>query len=686
VYGLGLGLNIFTREIRLSDLEAAGAPYRVESPISISHVLAVALISLIATAPFSIAAYVLVQLGNAPDISEVAQQIVPRWRYYLKLEPLERAAYLGAVVAIFPVMLVVAAALSKKKSLWWFEQFYPFIALLTFLFLSATLLTGAFSRLVFTGEVDGSTGILFIPLWLQTIAAMILAVVVCYHRKRLPVGAGAAVSVNVALGLIAVSLAALRIRTADTTYGEINLEAVLYSVTQVVGGRATLSDFPAQYGLYSEILGPLFRAIGLSVVSFTATLAVLQVIALLALLSAFWMIVQSPFLRLVGGMCLLLHTGPAWRQIHADLSIYEYPQLWPLRALFPMLILALFATAHRRGMRIGDLFLVAIVAGVALVWNFDWGVPAYGALVAFFVLALVTCSRPERPKALTRLAVSIVVPVCVSALFVLYLSAKSGWQIELAQWVKYQQIFYASGFGMLPLPLGVHAWMGIIVIYVIGLSCGISARIGDAQSLRSDTIFFASVLGIGIFTYYQGRSHDVVLSFVVWPAIIIAFAITDWIWESSQKKLEAAKVWMIIPIVTLGIMSSFLLLWGMPRILTSKSVFLADVTPPPITRTNVDFILSRTNGGGTAVIFSKAQAVLFAETGLVSSLKGPGAAETLLVEDEKQQLLMILEERPTHLFIDGEGTSIPEIYQPLLEGYNIVDVSDFGLVYLTPKN
>ena len=99
------------------------------------------------------------------------------------------------------------------------------------------------------------------------------------------------------------------------------------------------------------------------------------------------------------------------------------------------------------------------------------------------------------------------------------LSLKAQAPLHWAWLTGFQATFYGLGFMMLPLPPWPDAWYCVAAGYVIALLLGlIQLRQGHALG-RVLPLLYLSLLGAGLFTYYQGRSHFFNLVSVSWPLI-----------------------------------------------------------------------------------------------------------------------------------------------------------------------
>jgi hypothetical protein len=626
--------------------------------------------------------------GEAPDLSTLRALVLQRWWPNIMPEPIERAAYIGAVLAVFPLVLA-GVHLHQRARQCLGPRGLAFFAALTATMTVLCFAESGFLQLIITGDSEGALRPSFI---LQVLMASAVASVFLWGSdifksdgwrvRRLSPRSMLLLSAPLVL-----LSALLRLRSAEMLFGDMHFEAVFYSVSQVAGGKTLLADLPVQYGLYAELLGPIFRSLGMSVIGFTLLLSALQATALFALIAFTTCVVRTPLLLVIALVTTFLVVGNTWMFIWQNPVRHEYYQLWPIRMLFPALILAAYSLAYRRGMQPVHILVLACIRGVGVIWNFDWGLPALGSLIVLFLVRWIF-GAPSWRKRLDLLIILAIPPV-LAALFAAYLTVKTNDPIIWTETFKYQAIFYGMGFGMLPLPLTPHPWMLVLAVYLYGLVFGVLAHARSKADIVSDAILVLSVMGIGIFTYYQGRSHDIVLSFVMWPAILIAFILADKTVRAVRLGLIPRSLTLpIMPIVALGLTATTATVLGIPHLVQVAAKTLGDlaVSKPTKRSEHVTFILERTVGAPRAGIFAPGQSILFAETSLGSDVAGPGDMELLLVEDLDRRVANLLSMPTQHLFIDFRGkTAIPDAYSPLLLRYRIIDRSPHGLVYLQPK-
>ncbi|HOG65570.1 MAG TPA: hypothetical protein PLD82_09065, partial [Spirochaetota bacterium] len=126
--------------------------------------------------------------------------------------------------------------------------------------------------------------------------------------------------------------------------------------------------------------------------------------------------------------------------------------------------------------------------------------------------------------------------------FAVYTYARSGQFPDFSGALSYIGIFYSSGLAMMPLPL-FHTWELVAVIYIGAITLACCTRLfrgtrpAPSGSFDPAILLTLSLLGILLFSYYQGRSHDWNLYKVWWPAFIILTLATDRLWKAATNRI-----------------------------------------------------------------------------------------------------------------------------------------------------
>ncbi|MGJ7548718.1 hypothetical protein [Pseudomonas alloputida] len=450
----------------------------------------------------------------------------------------------------------------------------------------------------------------------------------------------------------------------------VHVDAALYALNQVVHGKTLIADLPSQYGFFPEIIAPIFKVTGLSVFSMTAFFSLLQAIGLLALAVLIRRYINNGVLSLFVFLASSLSMGLfMYLNWHAD---DMYVQYFPIRFIMPVVALLLFsAYAHRPCWQLYG--ALAVLAGVAVFWNVDTGVPVLVSLCAtLFVKALL---RGNVREAAARAALFLFIAIgTLIGCFVL-LRIKAGASLDLEEILISQKIFYMTGFGMLPMPVALDAWQVVIALYAAGMVAALYAWRNGADDPLCDVLLCTAVLGLGLFAYYQGRSHVSCLLLVSWPCIFIAGVLADRLLsaEGARGALLPIKT-MAFPIVLFMSMGAVTFIAVSPSMAldAANNVTSLNAERDPTVADELAFMRS-TYRGRDCLILTQRQAIYAAELNIASPLKGPGIAETLLQRDLDRLVRAALEQPLQCIYLGvAEGT------------ITYVDVNDAALMARYP--
>jgi hypothetical protein len=481
-----------------------------------------------------------------------------------------------------------------------------------------------------------------------------------------------------------------------------HVDAAIYALSQVVAGKTLLVDLPSQYGMFPEILAPLYRLKGLSVLGFSSLFGMLQLVSLASIFIVLTRLVRTPSLRILSGIALLVVTF----ETVLFFSGYDerYFQYWPLRFFWPAMSVLVFYLASQKKSLLSSA-LMSLVGAIGLLWNMDTGLFIVLAYGAFLSARLIVCLLHRRRSIRTDkysggvrfYGRAILMQVCITAfvtgVFFSMLALKSGKLLEFSWLFDYQKVFYNLGFMMLPMPRGIDPWMSVLGVYLLGLLASLHSWLNNPSRRKTDVVFYLSMLGMGLFFYYQGRSHVLNLVSVCWPAIVIVAILTDThlrairagILPATQIFLPAAAVSFFLICFYSFASHGELMAAGV------KSQFLTRGVPKdPVVMNELEFVKKYAAGKKECLILSKRQGIYYAESGLASPLKGPGFVEMLLNADQDRLIAKILHGGVPCIFIGiGEHsyTGIKLDPQQMRENYLFVaGNSQNTMLYLESKH
>lgn len=434
------------------------------------------------------------------------------------------------------------------------------------------------------------------------------------------------------------------IYAADHSFRSVHhLDAILYPLSQVVHGKTILVDLPSQYGLFPELLAPIFKIIGLTVFKFSLVMAILEIIAVIALFFILTKLIKSPILVFLGGLTLIILTSE--NELYLAGFPDPYYQYWPIRFFFPAVSVSLFywfciTKTHIRSLSF------SVISSLAIIWNLDTGIFVFISYGVYLVVSYLFCLKNKtldqkisrkwnKKDYITAFIVHFVVLVGILFLFDFLLKITSGHSLNYSWIYSYQVVFYKLGYGMMPIPKKTHPWMLVIILYIYGLNFSLNS-FKYHSTYRAELIFYLSILGLGLFTYYEGRSHVANLFKVMWPALIISLFFAEQTIRSIRLKL-ISPINIIFPaeIITVFLICFALFAANSLNIYTdlrnqfrNQHRFVS-----PLVSSELQFIKDNTYRGQDCLLLIKNQATYYAESDLVSPIKGPGLVETMLKAD-----------------------------------------------------
>jgi hypothetical protein len=425
---------------------------------------------------------------------------------------------------------------------------------------------------------------------------------------------------------------------------------VYNAMVQVQQGKAILIDMVSQYGLYPHFLTPIFALVGLSVLKFTVVLGLLTALSF----GALWVVLREAiprqsvaclgFLSLIFN-CWLFFLFISTTDTRTYLELYF--QYFPIRLLFPALaVLLTWRYGHRPSRRLYGGAMILLAAGI--LWNLDAGVPAFGAwLGALCYTELFAEGWRDRAVGVVRhLAAGGLALLGVLAAHSAFTVVRHGSLPHYGEFLAYQKLFYFSGFFMLPMPFP-GTWLLVVLVYLAGLTYAAVALAERRNTARAKLVLALSILGAGLFAYYQGRSHPIVLTVACWPCFPLLVIFLD-------EVLDYWPGWGLRP---LPLVTAALLVWVLLG--SSISVFshvdfvgraiqtqlrLAFGKTPSVVAEEAALLKKEIPRGEAVLVWSKWEPILH------RSARRPTVARCSLVEmvvlEEYQRLRRTLEARP----------------------------------------
>ena len=316
----------------------------------------------------------------------------------------------------------------------------------------------------------------------------------------------------------ALLLCAAWLLTAINTEGSIGLadEALvgnfpfwLDETFAVLDHQAPLVAFHAQYAqLWPWVTAGAMAAFGSTLAVYSGVMVAASLATMAAVYTTLRRVVRSSLLALALFAPFLATSFFKERgtldNMYGPANLFS---LFPIRYGGPY-VLAYLLARRLDGLRPRSATPLMLFAGLVILNNPEFGIPAFGATVATLV---VTLPRPT-PRELARIAGAAALGLAGAVAAVsAFLLVAAGSLPHLGQLTEYSRLYGLDGFGMLPMPgFGFH-----YAVYVTFAGALVLATVRTLERRRdvllTGLLCWIGVFGLGAGSYYAGRSHPDVL-------------------------------------------------------------------------------------------------------------------------------------------------------------------------------
>jgi hypothetical protein len=453
-------------------------------------------------------------------IAEVAEARPPR------PEPTEQARFLLSLTA--PLLLAAFVVIGRRRlpplpgAL--ISRLVMGTQALALAFLATCLLVQRWYRFELVTVTDNGHTVYFTAATLVASAAIALALGASIASARVTRAftratreSRARLLAGTALATAATLLWLLPAVNFDDTIGNANeliarhLPYWLDEAFAVLDGRRPLVDFAAQYGsLWPYLIGEAMALSGGTIGVFTIATAAVSAAAMLALFATFRRIARSTMTGLLLFVPFLATSFFMMRGPFDDrYSVANLFSTFPLRYAAPFLVVWIVAR-HLDGAFPRRARWLFLAAGLAILNNGDFGVPALGASLAAVIWSW---ERPTLGRA-RRLVLEAAIGLAGALVLVSLLTlATAGSLPHLELLFRFSRLFVLGGWGMLPMRpvIGVSTIIYLTYVAAIGAAT-VRAVNAEPDRLMTGLLAWSGVFGLGIGSYYMGRSHPEVLT------------------------------------------------------------------------------------------------------------------------------------------------------------------------------
>jgi hypothetical protein len=310
---------------------------------------------------------------------------------------------------------------------------------------------------------------------------------------------------------------------AQPSVGE-HLQFGFDEAMSVLDGRSPLVNMATYGALVPYVVAPLLAIFHGSLAAYSTSMVALTALALLAIFAILRRLAGSapaalalyvPFLS----TSLFIVRGESVERF----TFSSYAGMFPIRYAGPY-VLAYLVCRHLDGDRTRSAVPLFAAAGLVMLNNTDFGIPALGA-----TLLALTCARPPRSRrALAALAGRAAAGLAIAyALVALLTLLRAGSLPHLDRLFAYARLFGVAGYGNLPTPLlGFH--LVILATFVAAAAMATArAAAGEHDVTLTGMLAWCSVFGLGTGAYFVYRSHPdtLIASFSIWSLTLAVLLI-----------------------------------------------------------------------------------------------------------------------------------------------------------------
>ncbi len=478
-------------------------------------------------------------------------------------------------------------------------------------------------------------------------------------------------------GILIIITLLINIFPFSATTDFFHLNPIYYPISQVMVGKIMLVNLTGLYGLFPVFLKGVLHVIGSSVLSFTTVMGLLLASSYLFLFLFLKKVVKNKIILLIGFSTIIFYF------LEKGTDIYPYFQYFPVRMLFPSLILLLVAY-YASGKKKLLYYVIHLLAATSILWNLDSGLIVYFSWI--LTLLYGELYTQNKKIALVNAFKHIIVGLFALAIcfvcFGLYTYFISGHLPDLSLVFQYQKMFL-SGFFMIPMPFP-HIWIVGGIVLLSGLFMAIRGW-WDKEEKKSSNfiIFFLSVMGFGLFSYYEGRSHDMTFYSPLFSVIALLTIQSEVIYEYFITNRKSYGYGILFLMIFFFLFSSPInLIYNSGKYYSWVETRIVGILyrSETLVTKNVDFIKKHTVKGESVIILSQNfyDGIFYSESNTRSALDLPSSTDVFF-KRELSYLVNFLKcntdyklfiyPRNNYFFYDNEVNKIIE------NKYKVVDKS-----------
>lgn len=458
-------------------------------------------------------------------------------------------------------------------------------------------------------------------------------------------------------------------------YTDGHFDVPFYSLVRAIWGGTLYSDCPNQYGMYGMFLAPIFKVINLTTFNYTIVMSGLSLISLLLIFyflryiySNQWVAFLVWFAYFGAGFIFILEGKNFFSSNGMPFRLDPYFQFIPIRLIFPALMLFFSVLQDKFKNSRLILYIGSFILSLSLFWNLEMG------LVVVLSWLLFQMYQNFGIKKIAQTFSKVLSSYILGFIFFIlmfYLQYHSIFNFSTL--IAFQDIFYISGFFMLPMPI-FGSWVIIILFYIWGLIYSGYTWYNQVNDSKRNFIFLVSIFGAGFFSYYQGRSHLWVLPAVTLPGFIIGGYLLDFCIRENVKWISYLVAFINIVLVVSAVNNT-----GE----TKDDLVARIVDTDQIIASEFDSLRAWVKPGEKVIFLSFNMGVLHAET-MTEPTMCTSFPELLFKKDLDYLLKFLNVQQPVPIIMDTVWLSLVKLKPEWIQLYNLI-LNRYDIETATPN-
>lgn len=398
-----------------------------------------------------------------------------------------------------------------------------------------------------------------------------------YRYKRDKRAFNAFLTITPIVVILILSILSVNNMYMHSTFEIHHVNAYYYPISKINSGLTPGVDFNCIYGFYGY-----FFSIIIKLLSFTGIESI-KIFALIISILIFliYIFIYIFILRVIKNRIIsfltffaVLFSGLIYNII---LSNGDYLQYTPHRMFFPSIYLFLISIYFNKNNDEKKKFNLIIygILSLGVLWNIETGIVVLFTHFLLNIYEILLEYQINDKKTYVKISHNVVYVILSLFLSLLILESitfiRTGHIINIIDLFSSQIVFYGSGFYMLKMNL-FDFWLILVSVYCIALFKSLKKlkfmkfKDNYPDDEKYMTYFILSILGMGIFSYYQGRSHASILPLVIYPAVIVLGIFLEQLYLINIKEyiIKIKRTCLLLLLLSISLSGFYFLLPNSP--------------------------------------------------------------------------------------------------------------------------